>query len=231
MYGLAVTAPAIKEFVSSVRYNEAMKRINEFLNRSAWDLKRVYPYLLIALSSAALLAAMVLMVEEVHLLKNPTAQLGCDLNPIISCGSVMKSSSSHVFGIPNPVFGIPAFAALITIGVMMLLTGRPKQRWFWIALELGTVAGMLFVLNLMYHSIFVIGALCPWCMTTWAVMIPLFFYTTLYNIGEGHIALKGSLARAAAWVRREHALVLFITYAAVIWLILYKFWYYWSTLF
>jgi hypothetical protein len=102
LYGLAVTAPAIKEFVSSVRYNEAMKRINEFLNRSAWDLKRVYPYLLIALSSAALLAAMVLMVEEVHLLKNPTAQLGCDLNPIISCGSVMKSSSSHIFGIPNP---------------------------------------------------------------------------------------------------------------------------------
>lgn len=196
-----------------------------------WNFSKVYPYLLIVLAGIGLIAATVLAAEEYHLLKNPSAPLACDINPLISCGAIMKTAESSVFfGIPNPLWGIPAFAGLITIGVMLALGAKPKQRWFWQGLQLGITLGIGFIFWLMYHSIFVLKTLCPWCMVTWSAMIPLFFYTTLYNFEQGHLIVKGGVAQVYKLIRREHLLVLFAIFAVIIWVILYKFWYYWSTL-
>lgn len=40
------------------------------------------------------------------------------------------------------------------------------------------------------QCLYVIGALCPWCVVVWAVMIPLFWYVTR------HLAKPGSPLRA-----------------------------------
>ncbi|MFD3680550.1 vitamin K epoxide reductase family protein [Streptomyces sp. NPDC058613] len=49
---------------------------------------------------------------------------------------------------------------------------------------------LLLVGGLIGTCLYVIGALCPWCMAVWAVMIPLFWYVTR------HLAQPGSMLRA-----------------------------------
>ena len=47
------------------------------------------------------------------------------------------------------------------------------------------LAGLGFAIWLMYQSIFVLGTLCPWCMVTWSVVIPIFWVSTLWNLKHG----------------------------------------------
>ena len=37
---------------------------------------------------------------------------------------------------------------------------------------------------LQYQTIFHINALCPWCMVTWAMMIPTFWAVTARNLAQ-----------------------------------------------
>ena len=59
--------------------------------------------------------------------------------------------------------------------------------------EVNLVALIVFVLLfgfvtwLQYETIFRIHALCPYCMVVWTVTIPMFWYTTLYNLRGGNI--------------------------------------------
>ena len=54
---------------------------------------------------------------------------------------------------------------------------------------------MVFVHWLIYQSVFVIGALCPYCMVVWAVTIPTFFYVTVHNLARQ----PGSRVMAGQW--------------------------------
>lgn len=65
---------------------------------------------------------------------------------------------------------------------------------------------------LISQCLYVIGALCPWCMIVWAVMIPLFWYVTR------HLAPAGSRLRAL-----PHWLVPLALYVLVAALILTEF--------
>ena len=47
-----------------------------------------------------LLAAAVLLIEKVALLKDPTYVPSCSINPILSCGSIMQTSQAEAFGFP-----------------------------------------------------------------------------------------------------------------------------------
>ena len=44
----------------------------------------------------------------------------------------------------------------------------------------GARAGLVFVAWLAIQSVWVIGALCPWCMVTWLVTIPTFYAVLLH---------------------------------------------------
>jgi len=99
-------------------------------------------------------------VEKFDLLKNPNYQPICDLNPIISCGSVMKSHQANAFGFMNTYIGLLGFPVLITIGVAMLAGARFK-RWFWLGAQLGLAFGIAFAYWLLFESIYRIRALCP----------------------------------------------------------------------
>lgn len=190
--------------------------------------KDIFPWLLVIGGSIGLLGAIILTVEKVHLLKNPSATLTCDLNPIIACGSVINTPQASAFGFPNPLIGIAGFAIVITVG-MALLAGATFKRWFWLGLQAGTIFGAGFVTWLQYQSIYNIGALCPYCMVVWAVVLPIFIYTTVYNLREKHIVLPASLSRVGAFISKYHVEILVTWYLLIILAILEHFWYYWST--
>lgn len=187
------------------------------------------PYILIVGGCLGLLSAVILMIDKVHLLKNPDALLGCDINPVVACGSVIATHQASAFGFPNPIIGIAGFAIVITIG-MALLAGAQFKRWFWQGLQAGVIFGIGFVGWLQFQSIYRIGALCPYCMVVWSVMIPIFWYITLYNLRQGHIPTPKPLKAFVAFLQHHHGDIVLIWYLIIIGLILHRFWYYWSTL-
>ncbi|WP_053722140.1 vitamin K epoxide reductase family protein [Saccharothrix sp. NRRL B-16348] len=187
---------------------------------------RLLPWVLTAGGAVGLVAAFVLTVEKTTLLKNPDYIPTCSIDPILSCGSIMRTAQAEVFGFPNPLLGIVGFAIVVTIGVVVL-AGGSLPRWFWLGLQAGTLLGVVFVHWLIYQSLYVIGALCPYCMIVWAVTIPVFWYITVHNLGEGHLPAP---RRLAALATGYHGVILTVWYAAIVLLVLQAFWSYWLSL-
>lgn len=78
----------------------------------------------------------------------------------------MLSEQAEVFGFPNSLLGIAAFAIFIAVGVAVI-AGVEFPGWFWKTALTGTVLAILFSHWLAYQTTFVIGALCPYCMVAW----------------------------------------------------------------
>lgn len=190
---------------------------------------QTFPWILSIGGILGFFAAFILTVEKIELIINPNYVPTCNISPLISCGSVMNTWQASAFGFPNSLLGIAGFAIVATVGVA-LLAGATFKRWFWIGLQLGTVFGVVFVHWLFIQSVYRIEALCPYCMVVWAVTIPIFWYTTLYNLRTGNIPTPPRLKRLVAFLQRHQGDVLIIWYALIIGLILNHFWYYWSTL-
>lgn len=192
-------------------------------------LAQVLPYILLIGGIIGVICAAMLTVEKFNLLKNPNANLLCDLNPIVACGPVINTPQASAFGFPNPIIGLVGFGMVAVIGAG-LLAGATFKRWFWLGLQAGVTFGVAFVTWLQFQSIYRIGALCPFCMVVWSVMIPIFWYTTLYNLREGHIRVPARLKSFNAFLQRHHGDVLIAWFLILIGIITHHFWYYWKTL-
>jgi uncharacterized membrane protein len=144
------------------------------------------PARLLAVTGAiGLLAAFILSVDKVAQLQDKIAGkesvFACDFSVWVSCSNVMASPQSAAFGFPNSFIGIVGFSVVLTLGVVAL-AGSPLPDWMWAGLQAGTIFGIGFVTWLQYQSIYAIGALCPYCMVVWAVMIPLFIAVTAESL-------------------------------------------------
>lgn len=51
-------------------------------------------------------AAATLLVEKIALVKDPSDVPTCSINPILSCGSVMRTEQAEALGFPNPIIGV-----------------------------------------------------------------------------------------------------------------------------
>lgn len=193
-----------------------------------WTLKQTLPYILIIGGAIGYACAFIIMFDKVQLANNPHYTPSCNLNPIISCGSVMKSKQATAFGFPNPFLGLGGFPILLTVGAAML-AGAKFKRWFWLAVNAGTLFALGFVHWLFFESVYRIHALCPWCMVVWTVSITTFWYVTLYNIDNKNIRLpKGRAQRTYGFVRRHHLDILVLWFLIIAGLILKHFWYYYG---
>jgi len=197
-----------------------------------WTLDRTWPFILAIGGVIGLFASLEITLDKINLLANPAFVPNCDINPIISCGSVMNTPQASVFGIMNSLIGIIAFSVITTIGFTLLAGASYAKikRWFWICLQIGTIFGLAFVHWLIFQTIYRIGALCPYCMVVWSVMIPIFWYTTLYNLRTGVITTPRSLKGLVGFLQRHHGDVLLLWFLAIVTMILTHFWYYWKTL-
>ncbi|NQX27572.1 vitamin K epoxide reductase family protein [Microbacteriaceae bacterium VKM Ac-2854] len=152
--------------------------------------------LLIVLGVIGWFAAFTLTVEKFEALENPGAALGCDFSLLVQCSANLDSWQGSLLGFPNPILGLAGWIAPIAVGVA-LLAGARFDRWFWITFNVGVAAALGFVIWLISQSIFVLGTLCPWCMLTWSVTIPLFWLVTLRNLREGVLPASERIRRIA----------------------------------
>lgn len=192
---------------------------------------RRYGWLLLVAGAVGLAAAVTLTLEKIRLLENPGYVPSCNISPIISCGSVMRTAQASAFGFPNSLLGVAGFAVVVTIGAAVL-GGARLPRWFWLGLQAGVLFGVGFVHWLIFQTLYRIGAVCPYCIAVWASVIPLFWYTTLHNLAPSRrvIPLPKRWRPAFAAVARHHWVVPACWYLAIALLILNRFWYYWQTL-
>ena len=117
-------------------------------------------------SITGFLASFVLTVDKIQVLKDSGYTPSCNISETLNCKSVMLSKQAEVFGFPNALIGIAAFAIFIAIGVA-LLAEIQFPKWFWQIAFVGTLLGVLFSHWLAYQTTFEIGALCPYCMVAW----------------------------------------------------------------
>lgn len=185
--------------------------------------------LLTTTSAIGLLAAVVLLVEKIFLIEDPTYTPTCSIDPILSCGSVMLTWQAEAFGIPNPIIGIVGFSVTLAIGAG-LAAGARYRRWYWIGLQAGVTFGVVFVHWLIYQSLYSIGALCPYCMVVWVVTIPIFWYVTLHNLQSGNIRVPPRLGPLVGAAARNHGVILTVWYLVIALLVTVRFWDHWAAL-
>ena len=188
---------------------------------------RALGWLLAVGGAVGLLASFILTIERIKLLEDPAYTPSCSFNPVVTCGQVMESWQGSLFGFSNPLIGIAAFAVVVCVGAV-LLTGATLPRWFWRGLWAGTLLGAVFITWLFTQSVYLIGALCPYCMIVWAVTIPIFVYTTGYNLSEGHLPASPGLRRGFAASR---GLIVAVWYLIIAALIVVEFWDRWYLVF
>ncbi|MCH5642007.1 vitamin K epoxide reductase family protein [Gordonia sp. ABSL49_1] len=175
----------------------------------------------------AFIASFTLTIERIELLKNPDYVPSCSFNPVLSCGSVMKTWQAALFGFPNPLIGIAAFAVVTTVGVG-IFAGARYAGWFWAGLQVGVTLGMIFICWLISQSLYSIDALCPYCMVVWAMMIPIFVFVSVRN---AHASGLTSRSGFVAFLARNHALIITVAVLVIIAMIGQRFWSYWSSLY
>ncbi|QJY50770.1 vitamin K epoxide reductase family protein [Pseudonocardia broussonetiae] len=183
-------------------------------------LGRATGWILLAGGGVGALAAFVLILDRIALLEDPEFVPACSIDPVLSCGSIMSSPQSEVFGFPNPLIGLLAFPVVATLGAAVV-GGVVLPRWMWLGLQVGATAGVLFVHWLIAQSLYVIGALCPYCMAVWVVTITVFWYSTLHNLGR---------RPAGSRLAEYHGAVLAAWLVALATLVAVRFWPYWTGL-
>ena len=161
------------------------------------------------------IAAFELTLEKLQQLVDPKGAAACDFSVLVQCSANLQSAQGSVFGFPNPILGLSGWIAPVVVGVA-ILAGARFAKWFWVLFWLGFLFAFGFAIWLIVQSIFVLSTLCPWCMVTWAVVIPTFYVLTLHLFRIGVVPVRPHgrerADRLTAWV----PLLAIISYAIIL---------------
>lgn len=143
----------------------------------------------------SLLASFVLSIDAVKLAADPQTALSCNVNAVISCGTVGASWQAHLLGFPNAFLGLVAEPVVITIAVASL-AGVVFPRGFMLAAQIVYTIGVGFAYWLFFQAMFGIGALCPWCLLVTLSTTLVFTSLSHVNIRDDNLFLPQRLSRA-----------------------------------
>ena len=167
-------------------------------------------------SLLSLVASFVLSIDALRLAENPNADLGCNINAVISCGTVANSWQSSLLGFPNAFLGLVTEPVVITIAVASLARVR-FPRWFMVAAQVVYTVGLVFAYWLFYEAMFDIGALCPWCLLVTLATTLVFFEMTYVNIRDDNLHLPRRMQRAlTSFIRSGFDLMLLVVWLLVL---------------
>jgi uncharacterized membrane protein len=101
---------------------------------------------------------------------------GCsETKGLVDCTKVTTSPQSYVFGIPVAVLGLAFF--VFAVAIMSPWAWRAARREIHLVRIASLVAGIGFVLYLLYAELFVIGSICLYCTSVHAITFVLFVLT------------------------------------------------------
>ena len=146
-------------------------------------------------SIASLVASLVLSVDAIRLAEDPGAALSCDINAVISCGTVANSWQASLLGFPNAFLGLMTEPVVITLAVAGL-SGVRFPRHMMVAAQVVYTVGLGFAYWLFHQAMFDIGALCPWCMLVTVATTLVWFELTRINVLQDNLWLPRRLQAA-----------------------------------
>jgi len=93
------------------------------------------------------------------------------------CSTVNSSSYSEVYGIPVAFVGVLGYSAILGLLLFQTKAGKFFEQNSTMAVFGLCLTGFAFTVYLVYLEIFVIKALCPFCITSQITMTILFIIT------------------------------------------------------
>lgn len=107
----------------------------------------------------------------------PSADAFCNISNYISCDIVNKSIYAEILGIPVSILGFAAYSTLFA-GTFLKETKN-----IWMALTIFSGIGLLFSLYLTYVELFLLNAICIFCITQ-QIIILFIFLLCLKNLKD-----------------------------------------------
>jgi uncharacterized membrane protein/glutaredoxin len=95
---------------------------------------------------------------------------GCGIDS--GCDAVLSSKWATLLGAPTAAWGLVAY------GVLAGLAFGSRAGWRWLATWIVAFAGVLYSVYLTTVSVTLLGATCPYCLTSLAIMTALFAVAT-----------------------------------------------------
>ncbi|HET9708774.1 MAG TPA: vitamin K epoxide reductase family protein [Gemmatimonadales bacterium] len=87
-----------------------------------------------------------------------------------SCEYVQTSRYGALFGVPVALYGVAGYAVIFAVAMVGLQPSQLARRWPTTALALLSAGGFLFTLYLTGIELFVLHAICRWCVGSAVVM-------------------------------------------------------------
>jgi uncharacterized membrane protein len=100
---------------------------------------------------------------------------GCNDTGLVNCTKVTTSPQSYVFGIPVAVLGLAFF--VFVVAIMSPWAWRVTWREVNLLRIAAMIAGVGFVLYLLYAELFIIGSICLYCTSVHVLTFILFALT------------------------------------------------------
>jgi uncharacterized membrane protein len=96
----------------------------------------------------------------------------CSINSTFSCGNVFASGYVSIFGVPFYLLGLIWFPLVAIVGLLLSRGGKGIKSELPVPL---LMIGNIFTVYLWYLELFRIGALCPVCISMYAINYALTF--------------------------------------------------------
>jgi uncharacterized membrane protein len=94
------------------------------------------------------------------------------------CETVQMSPWSRFLGVEVALYGVIGYALLLALALVSVQAGTDRRHWSDRLILLGSGAGVLFTAYLTALELFVIHAICRWCVGS-AVIITAIFVVSL----------------------------------------------------
>ncbi|MBV9206821.1 MAG: hypothetical protein JO037_15850 [Actinobacteria bacterium] len=104
-----------------------------------------------------------------------SALAGCSESGLVNCTRVTTSPQSYVFGIPVAVLGLAFY--VFAVAIMSPWAWQSARREVHLLRLASMVAGIGFVLYLLYAELFIIGSICLYCTSVHVITFVLFALT------------------------------------------------------
>lgn len=117
-----------------------------------------------------------------------------------SCETVQTSRWATLFGMPVATWGVVFYVAVLALSLWGLSDAMSDSRRISVALTVMAGTGVLFSLWLTYLELFVIHAICQWCVMS-AILVTVLFVLAVLDLREVGALYDDRMAEAAARLR------------------------------
>jgi uncharacterized membrane protein len=117
-----------------------------------------------------------------------------------SCETVQTSRWASLLGVPVATWGVAFYLVVLGVSLYGLSDAMADSRRLSQALVVMTGTGVLFSVWLTYLELFVIHAICQWCVVS-AILVTVLFVISLLDLRDVRALDDDRMAEAAARLR------------------------------